>query len=92
MSLLTRILAALKRPDSPPRYVIKDAVWVVPSTEYIDPRPCPTGSLFDNPDLLKRSWDATLQSFRDDAALTDEEWAVRAAGAQARLDQARATP
>jgi hypothetical protein len=64
VSLVGRLLAAIKRPDSPPRHVVTDAVWVVEPTEYVDPRPVPTGSLFDDPERLDRAWDATLASYR----------------------------
>lgn len=65
MSLIGRVLAAIKRPDSPPRHVVTDAVWVVEPTEYVDPRAVPTWSLLDDPARLDRTWDALLASYRD---------------------------
>jgi|GEM_PF-3247061 len=46
-----------------------DAVWVVPQTEQVTHTgPAPETSLFDDPARLQRAWNATVRSFRADAA------------------------
>ncbi|MFE9691534.1 hypothetical protein [Micromonospora sp. NPDC005806] len=49
------------------RYVADDALWVVPSGNYVDSGPALEESLFDDPERLDRAWEITMETLRAEA-------------------------
>ncbi|NES30831.1 hypothetical protein GCE86_31215 [Micromonospora terminaliae] len=55
------------------RYVVDDALWVVPSGSYVDSGPPLEGSLFDDPQRLNRAWHLTMETLRSEARESEEK-------------------
>ena len=49
------------------RYVVDDALWVVPSGSYVDSGPPLEESLFDDPERLNRAWRLTMDTLQSEA-------------------------
>jgi hypothetical protein len=54
------------------QYVVKDAIWVVESREYVDPGPRLESSLSDDPRGADTAWHLALRTLRDEAAHSSE--------------------
>ncbi|WP_130332395.1 hypothetical protein [Micromonospora kangleipakensis] len=49
------------------RYVVDDALWVVPSSNYVDSGPPLEKSLFDDPQRLNKAWHLAITTLQAEA-------------------------
>jgi hypothetical protein len=74
---------------APRKHEVKDALWVVKPTDYVDSTKAPPGSLFDSPARLNIAWASTWDSLLEDGKRTDKHKADLAKRAAARVTQLR---
>lgn len=55
------------------RYVVEDALWVVPSSNYVDPSPPLETSIFDDPNRLGNAWLLTVSTLKAEARESKEK-------------------
>ncbi|RLP88613.1 hypothetical protein EAD89_16375 [Micromonospora sp. BL4] len=65
-----------------------DAVWVLPSSSYVDPGPPLETSLFDDPQRLNRAWSLTMSTLRAEALESPQQRRQVGDRAQALIDEA----
>ncbi|QGN49229.1 hypothetical protein ACN26Y_25095 [Micromonospora sp. WMMD558] len=79
MEMMKRTGGALATSDEPQpaqpeeRYVVDDALWVVPSSNYVDPSPPLETSLFDDPNRLGNAWRLTMSTLKAEARESKEQ-------------------
>ncbi|WP_141714980.1 hypothetical protein [Micromonospora rhizosphaerae] len=82
---------AQSEPQSAPpeeRYVADDALWVVPSSSYVDPEPPLKTSLFDDPQRLGNAWRQTMSTLQAEARESNERKREIEEKARALIDEA----
>ncbi|MBQ0900432.1 hypothetical protein [Micromonospora sp. U21] len=65
-----------------------DAVWVLPSSSYVDPGPPLETSLFDDPQRLNRAWSLTMSTLRAEAQESPQQRRQVEDRARALIDEA----
>ncbi|MFC4018843.1 hypothetical protein ACFOW4_12950 [Micromonospora sp. GCM10011542] len=75
-------------PQPEDRYLVDDAVWVLPSSNYVDPGPPLETSLFDDPQRLDRAWSLTMSTLRAEARESDQQRRQVENRARALIDEA----
>jgi len=70
------------------RYLVDDAVWVLPSSSYVDPGPPLETSLFDDPQRLNRAWSLTMSTLRAEARESPQQRQQVGDRARALIDEA----
>jgi hypothetical protein len=74
--------------QSEDRYLVDDAVWVLPSSSYVDPGPPLETSLFDDPQRLNRAWSLTMSTLRAEAQESPQQRRQVEDRARALIDEA----
>ncbi|WP_157746253.1 hypothetical protein [Micromonospora inositola] len=70
------------------RYVADDALWVVPSSSYVDPEPPLKTSLFDDPQRLGNAWRLAMSTLQAEARESPEQKRLIEEKARALIDEA----
>lgn len=70
------------------RYVADDALWVVPSSSYVDPEPPLKTSLFDDPQRLGNAWRLAMSTLQAEARESAEQKRRIQEKARALIDEA----
>ncbi|MBQ1050814.1 hypothetical protein KBX50_20360 [Micromonospora sp. C51] len=68
--------------------MVDDALWVVPSSNYVDPSPPLEASLFDDPNRLGDAWRLTLSTLKAEAQESKEQKRQIEEKARALIDEA----
>ncbi|MET9298694.1 hypothetical protein ABZX66_05150 [Micromonospora aurantiaca] len=76
------------RVGQPEKYVVDDALWVVPSSNYIDPGPPLETSLFDDRGRLDDAWRLAIDSLQAEADESEERRKEMETKAQKLIDEA----
>ncbi|MCT2276164.1 hypothetical protein M3G91_00890 [Micromonospora chalcea] len=76
------------RAGQPEKYVVDDALWVVPSSNYIDPEPPLETSLFDDRGRLDDAWRLAIDSLQAEADEPEERRKEMEKKAQKLIDEA----
>ncbi|MGC5384397.1 hypothetical protein ACPXCJ_07890 [Micromonospora chalcea] len=77
------------KPVQPPeRYVVDDALWVIPSSNYVDPGPPLETSLFDDRNRLDDAWRLAMRTLQAETEESDERRQEIAKEAQKLIDEA----
>lgn len=97
MEIMERIGGVVTTSDEPEpqpaqpeeRYVADDALWVVPSSSYVDPEPPLKTSLFDDPQRLGNAWRLAMSTLKAEASESPEQKRQIQEKARALIDEAK---